>query len=169
MSKALTRLRRTGLRAACLHHLLPEGIFSLEIDLRFTECLHSRLPPTHNGSLQVQIFVWSEDVNMRRLFSLRLMLSCHTGSITLILPHNVLSLNLTVVLGTPGALSLKDCWRGTRHWKSALEPLFSLPYSKGNASCFSLRQVFHFATDRSCFCYDSSSLVQFVEHFASCL
>lgn len=57
--------------------------------------------------------------------------------------------------------------------KKALEKrsvvFISLSYSRGNASCFSLRQVFHFASDRSCFCYDSSSLVQFVEHFASCL
>lgn len=72
-----------GLRAACLLPLLPERIFSLETDLRFTEHLPSRLPPTHNESLQIQIFVWREEANSRRLFPLRLVLPCHTGSISL--------------------------------------------------------------------------------------
>lgn len=108
-----------GTRSGLLHPLLPERIFSLEIDLGFTEHLPSRLPPTHNESLQVQIFVWCEDANSRRLFSLKLVLPCHTGSISLWLQQCVES-NLNVVLGTLGALSPKDRWWGRRRWKSAL-------------------------------------------------
>lgn len=59
------------LSADWLHHSLPEGISHWDVDLGFTECFHSRLPPTHNESLKVQTLLRASNAN-REASSLRL-------------------------------------------------------------------------------------------------
>lgn len=43
--------------------LIPEGISHRDADLGFTDCLHSRLPPTHNESFKVQILLHATNAN----------------------------------------------------------------------------------------------------------
>lgn len=65
--KALTKLRRTQtscLSADWVYDLLPAGISHRDVDLGFTDCLHRRLPPTHNESYKVQIFLHASDANV---------------------------------------------------------------------------------------------------------
>lgn len=66
IGNARTKLRRTRisrLRAAWLHHSLPAGISPQDVDLGFTDCLHSRLPPTHNESHKVHLFLRASNAN----------------------------------------------------------------------------------------------------------
>lgn len=75
VGNALTKLRRqrSPLSADWLYHSLPAGVSPWEVDLGFTDCLHSRLPPTRNESCEVQISLGASNgngaVSSWRLFS----------------------------------------------------------------------------------------------------
>lgn len=59
--------RRTRISPLCadwLHHSLTTGISHRGVDLGFTDCLHSRLPPTHNESHKVQILLRASDAHV---------------------------------------------------------------------------------------------------------
>lgn len=59
--------------------LLRAGVSHQDVDLGFTDCLLSRLPPTHNESYKVQILLCASNANGEvssfRLFSLRFLLA----------------------------------------------------------------------------------------------
>lgn len=92
--KAPTKPRRTQLShrsANWLHHSLPAGISHQDADLGFTDCLHSRLPPTRNESHKVQIWLRASNAN-GEVSSFRLSVfyfcwHCHNGSPHLSLQH----------------------------------------------------------------------------------
>lgn len=65
---ALTKLRGTGsfhLSADWLYCLLPAGISHQGVNLRFSDCLHSRLPPTHSESQKVHVLLRAGDANVQ--------------------------------------------------------------------------------------------------------
>lgn len=82
IGNALTKLRRTEvshLSADWLYHALPAGVSHWDVDLGFTDCLHRRLPPTHNESRKVQILLCASNANGEvsswKLFSHRFLLA----------------------------------------------------------------------------------------------
>jgi hypothetical protein len=86
-----------------------------------------------------------------RFFSHIFLLHCHNGS-----PH--LSLQLWARKSNLRCSKPKDPAPTAAEESIALYLSFRFFWCrKMSVSCFSLRQVFHFSTDRIMFCYDSSS------------
>lgn len=80
-----------------------QGFLTGDVDLGFTDCLHSRLPPTHNESHKVQVLLRASDANVEvgaGFLVADFCWHCGNGSPSLSLQHSSARTNLNLVLGS---------------------------------------------------------------------